>query len=258
LIWQVVEDLMSIGLPMPNPASSSSASSVPHSVAPVPDIGHLCPELLRLSFNAAQANHKLLTDAARDQTIPGTTPNIGLVKYVIDGGIVVSYMQWRLRGNHLEAQPIYADAKNRIKYSVHFSIPYRRQANYQSLQALHPDLGVQVSRVFRNDIPPDFVTLKQLWETVFRNSDPSHDAQGACLDECEVCHSLAGLNMGLLSTCALCLHTYHDQCCRTSLLPHFDPLLHQIRGDSLPTEFQHDAVLCSVCQQVARTIDPLN
>jgi hypothetical protein len=241
-------------------AHGSASESASSSVLPVPSASVADPDgnaSLQRSLAAAQSSVTILNEAldacSRIDFDVGPTPNVSLVTYETKEGIIVTYMQWRTGGVELEGQRINADASHRLKYSVHFAVPYRRRSLYKGLQCLHPDCGVRVWKVTGADKPPvpaDRVQLRRLWELAFANSDRETVVS---VNECQVCHTIAETGHQLLMSCALCEQSYHEDCCRVKVLPCLDTTMRLV-GGPLPKAFQNDAILCLVCQQLARTL----
>ena len=107
----------------------------------------------------------------------------------------------------------------------------------------------------RLNVPDKFARLKRIWDLVLANSGPVQATLAQC-QLCEKMHGGPGPADNFILTCGLCQHTFHESCCRLKLLPHLNAFNKQLCSKTLRPELQQDAVLCVVCQQLARQTRP--
>jgi hypothetical protein len=105
-------------------------------------------------------------------------------------------------------QPLFTDDQGRLKMSVHADFPFR---SYAGCVVIDPDIGVEPPRrssakqpiIARPFVPPNVLTLRQMWTTSVGNSTPGR---------CSMCllHSSSADNA--LRRCCICLMVFHDKC----------------------------------------------
>ena len=123
--------------------------------------------------------------------------------YVVD----VCFVSWN-DADLFVGQPLFTDDQGRIKMSVHADFPIR---SYAGCTVIHPDIGVEPPRRSpvkqpiraRPFVPPDALTLKDMWNTSLGGTTPGR---------CNICLMHSSSSDNALRRCCICLMSFHGKC----------------------------------------------
>ena len=185
--------------------------------------------------------------------------NLTLCRYFdAEGDDTIAYMRWRKFGTApRQAQLLFADEFNKVKFSVASRFPYRSETSWNGMKILHPDCGIYVTKpkyMGRPDIPTDIIQLKAMWEAALRNAMPNRASSSIC----EACSTFESDTRGGIYECSVCLTSCHEACF-TAKMETCRAEMGKRRKARPPTftkiapEFVADRALCSVCIMVRDT-----
>jgi hypothetical protein len=240
------------------PLAGDVAAGVADSLAlhfPVdPDLERLGQHLFDSAAAAIQRGVRMLVlreDAVRELEV-GANKHISIVSHWDDHvgddqrRMVVSFINWDPPAAALRGQIVHPSRDGTIKFT-NFVDQYKK---LQRPIIVHPDVGVRLVKAKhdRERISDDLMLLFKMWSLALSNADPIQST----LHACQVCNR-PGVDERPLATCAMCMHTWHAQCCNDVVIHNrrLQPVAALLPTVELPEVFCA-GVMCAFCVAVCK------